>query len=477
MTMSTERPDTRPGPETGSPAGAGADVASDADAPADRPPASLRWLFLGLVLYGSLGKGFAYAGWPPVFVGEVLLLVVLAAAVRPWMAFPRNLPAVLTALLIAWTAGQLVLDRLVGDVPLLESLRGIAPMYYAGYAFGVYALLRAYEQRAGRRVVSARIEQAMVRLAPWALGVLTLLATFLIIEPAGVPTWPVSGVSMLLTKSGDIAVGLVLFLPALLYVRAAGRRAGQRMPLMALWFVAALLVTFRGRGALLAMVLGLVVMRPHVARLVKGLMVAVVVVLVLYVTGLTIEVRNREVSYDAIGDAIESVLGSAPEDDIGSNYVGTTNWRADWWEAIWADVRADTMLLHGFGWGDNLAVRYGVSPPPQGDEPALRLPHSIFFSLAGRAGVATAVGFLLVPLLTIGSTFRRRAPSPAPMMVQAARGAVVAGIATGLTDIYLEAPQGGILFWGLLGYLWWAVAKPIDNAVPDGRDVVSHAVP
>ena len=63
------------------------------------------------------------------------------------------------------------------------------------------------------------------------------------------------------------------------------------------------------------------------------------------------------------------------------------------------------------------------------------------------------------------------------MMVQAARGALVAGIATGLVDVYLEAPQGGILFWSLLGYLWWALAKPIDGAVPEAPAVAGSAVP
>lgn len=468
MSASIERPGVRVG--TGSPAGTGS--APAAAATADRPSLSLRWLFVGLVLYASFGKGFAYAGWPPLFVGEVLLLLVLAAAVRPWMSFPRNLPALFTAFLVALAAGQLVLDRLISDVPLLESLRGIAPIYYAGYAFGLYALLRAYEERAGRQAVAATVEQAMVRAAPWAIGVLTLLAAFLVVEPPGLPTWPVSGVAMLLTKPWDIAVGLVLFVPAVLSSRVAGRRVGHSVPLVALWFGAALLVAFRSRGALLALLLGLVVMRPHAARLMKGLMVALVVGLVLYTSGLTIQVRSREISYDAIGDAVASMLWSGTEDDVGNTYVGTTTWRADWWGGIWADVRAETMLLHGYGWGDNLAVRYGIKRSLPGDEPALRMPHSIFFSLAGRAGVVMAVGFLLVPVLTISSTFRRRAPCPAPTTMQAARGALLAGIVSGLVDVYLEAPQGGILFWGLLGYLWWAVAKPIE---PTGRVVVRSA--
>ena len=44
------------------------------------------------------------------------------------------------------------------------------------------------------------------------------------------------------------------------------------------------------------------------------------------------------------------------------------------------------MVLHGRGWGDNLALRHGVTPALAADDPrVLRLPHNIFFSLVGRA--------------------------------------------------------------------------------------------
>ena len=36
---------------------------------------------LWLALYAFLGKGFAHAGWPPVYVGEFLLVGAISAAV------------------------------------------------------------------------------------------------------------------------------------------------------------------------------------------------------------------------------------------------------------------------------------------------------------------------------------------------------------------------------------------------------------
>jgi hypothetical protein len=224
------------------------------------------------------------------------------------------------------------------------------------------------------------------------------------------------------------------------------------------WFVVAVLMVFRSRGALLALAAGVITMRPNPLRLARGAFAVGAVLVVLYATGLTIGIGGREVSYRAVGDAAASVLGGG-NGDISSNYIDTTNWRSRWWEAIWDDVLADRMVVHGHGWGDNLAIRYRVVAPVAADDPrALRLPHDIFFSLAARAGVLFAAAFLLVPIAAVARTFDRRHRDRSSVAVEAARGAVVAAVVTGLTDIYIESPQGGILFWSLIGFLWWATA-------------------
>jgi hypothetical protein len=436
-------------------------------------PLGLQLLFVGLVLYAAFGKGFAYAGWPPVFVGEVLLVVVLAAAVRPWAAIPRNAAALLTAGLWGMAVVQFGLDRVDAAVPLLETVRGLAPIYYGIYAFAAYALLGAWESRVGRAGVMGAVEQAVVRATPFVLAGALVLAALLLVEPTGLPTWPGSGVPLLLTKPGDIAVTLVLLSSVLLSWRLSDRVIGTRSLLIVMWCAAAVFVTFRSRGALLAVIAGLVVARPNPVRLAKGVLAVVTLLLVLYVTGLSVEIRGREVSYAAVSDAVASLVGTTPEDEIGSNYIGTRNWRAQWWEDIWADARAEHMILHGHGWGDNLAVRYGVVPPDAADDPqVLRLPHSILFSLIGRAGVVFAVAFMAVPVLTVARSFRPRAGIAVGPVVAGARGAVVAAVVTGLTGVFIESPQGGILFWSLIGFLWWATA---DHAIEDGPVVEEGA--
>ena len=430
----------------------------------DRPARALRYLFVCLVLYAALGKGFAYAGWPPLFVGELLLAVVLLSAVRSSALLPRTAAAVVTALLVGMAVVQFAIDRLAGMVPLLETVRGLAPVYYSGFAFGIYALLRDWEARTSRSHVEDTVAKTVARAAPLVAPIVLGLAALLLIEPAWLPRWPGSGVPMLLTKPGDIAVTLVLLVSVV-----QSRRLGRLVPaprgaMIVMLSATALLVAARSRGALLTLIIGLLVARPRPDRIAKGLLAGVAVLLALYVSGLRIEVAHRELSYAAATDAVESLVDTeSSESDIQGNYVGTRNWRTEWWEAIWADATGDRLFLHGYGWGDNLAIRYGIAARDAAEDPrVLRLPHSFFFSLVGRAGVAFAVAFALVPILTIGRTFRPAARGRSSPLVEGARGALAAAVVTGLFGVYIESPQGGILLWNIVGFLWWATSAPRD---------------
>ena len=138
---------------------------------------------------------------------------------------------------------------------------------------------------------------------------LLLAVLLLLIEAASLPTWPGSGVPMLLTKSGYIAVAgswprdcsssrrrapetTALVSPGV----AHGARSGPGRSTVAL------LVLFRSRGALLVLVVGLIVARPNAVRLVKvAFSPASRWCWRLYVSGLSIEVSGRQISYGGRG--------------------------------------------------------------------------------------------------------------------------------------------------------------------------------
>jgi hypothetical protein len=474
-----------------SPSPCPAGIRSSAAAPASAAPIprSLGLLFAGLVGYVAFGKGFAYAGVPPVFVGEVLLVVVLVGSLRAAAPVPRHAAAVLALGVAGLAAVQLVVDRFVAADPVLETVRGLAPVYYVAFAFGLYALLRRLEGQVGRTAVVEAIDGAVDRVVPFVVVVAFGLGVLLVAEPAWVPVWPVSEAPVLSSKSTDLSVTLALLLP-LLVARTRAVRSGPgseagRIParlLMGMWLVATLLVAFRSRGAVLGLVAGCLVVRPDPVRAIKAVLGALAVVVVLYVTGISFNVAGREVSFDGAVESASSLLGSTSTDDQQGNFVGTKQWRTEWWSAIWSDVTgsgADAgrggldggggrpMLLHGHGWGDNLAVRYGVVPPGAESDPrVLRAPHNIFFSLAGRAGLVLAVGFVAAVVATVVvAARRRRVPTSSPTLL-AARGAVVAALVTALTDVYIESPQGAILLWSLVGLLWWGSAATLTEPGP-----------
>jgi hypothetical protein len=445
-------------------------------------------LFAGLVGYVAFGKGFAYAGVPPVFVGELLLIVVAVGALRGVVPVPGHAAALLALGVAGLAVVQVVVDRFVAVEPLIETVRGVAPVYYVAFAFGLYALLRRLEGRVGRAAVIEVVDAATARVVPFVVVAAFGLGVLLVAEPSWVPLWPVSEVPMLSSKSTDLSVTLALLLPLLVARAQASRRSAVpevgRIPpraLMAMWAVATLLVVFRSRGAALGLLAGCLVVRPDPVRAVKALLGALTVVVVLYVTGLSFNVAGREVSSDAAVESVTSLLGLTSTDDQQGNFVDTKRWRSEWWSTIWSDVTgagddgagvgqasrvSQPMLLHGHGWGDNLAVRYGVVPAEAASDPrVLRSPHNIFFSLAGRAGLVLAAGFVAAVVTTVVAAARRGGATASSPTLLAARGAVVAALVTALTDVYIESPQGAILLWSLVGLLWWGCAPELVGPV------------
>jgi O-Antigen ligase len=457
---------------------------TDADHPAAHPgvPTVLRVLGIALVLYLTFGKGFAYAGVAPLFVGEVLLVTVVLAALGSDTALPRSAAAAIAALLTGVALVQLAVDRFTAADPWLESLRGIAPIYYSGFAFAVYALLRRYEASAGPRAVMRVIDDTFARAAPIVVVLVVLvLAARTLGGPSFGPTWPISGGPLLITKATDIAVALSVVLPALLARPAGPPTVRHRRWLLALWVSIAVVVSFRSRAALGGLAIGYAVARLSLARAVRGLLAVAILLLVLYVSGLTVTLgRQRELSFRSGVDSVASLVG-IDENIDNPRLTGTRNWRIAWWSDIWDDVTSRRMVLHGYGWGDNLAIRYDVVPPGADRDPrVLRAPHSIFFSLAGRAGVLVAVGFLLVPVLTVARSFTRRGPHDRSPAVEGARAGVAAAVVVAFSDVYLESPQGGIVLWSLIGFLWWVDAPHDDevaDAMPEDPEAAPHGRP
>ena len=416
------------------------------------PPGG-RLLVVLFLLYLAVGKGFAYFGYPPLFIGEVSLAVMFVLAVRPHIVLPTGLaPAIATLFVLAGTA-QLINDVLFSTTPKLETLRGFAIVYYASFAVLAHALLAESERRVGFTGTVARVEAAISR-ASWpmlaSLGVLTLRLVFQSIPS---PNWPGSGIPLLYTKSTDVSVALAFLLP---FIADRSRRniAYSRLQ-SATWIACTLLVTARSRAGVIAIALSILITFGIRARyVIRGIFITVIGYLALLVSGIAIRAGSRELSARGLRDSVIAVVDPSAASD--GSFAGTTRWRTNWWKAIWSDVESRGMWFRSNGWGTNLAAKY-LAPDsvPSTAFTTLRLPHSTFFSIAGRAGVAAAVLYLLIPATTFITSQRSWVQQRSSPLLRSLQITLLGGVAVGLTDVYIESPQGGIVFWCCCGSLWW----------------------
>ena len=224
--------------------------------PADLLPVSVFVVALATLLVGYMfmGRGFAHVGVPPIYVGEVVLLIGLVAtayAFRRSKVHAQSLPVV-------WLLLGFIVLGFARTVPYLgvhgfDALRDAVLWGYALFAVMIYLLA----DRA--RAVGA------LRLYGWVVPVFALwlpIAFNLFVALSGSidPNELGSNVPLVFFKSGDMSVHvvgsiafLVLAAGAVRSVRTFVWRAAITVPL--LW--AALVAGATNRGGLLAVVAGL----------------------------------------------------------------------------------------------------------------------------------------------------------------------------------------------------------------------------
>src|SRR5260370_23881274 len=107
-------------------------------------------LLSGVLLgYAMIGKGFAYLGLPPLFIGEIALSAGLVVMLRTGclIAALATLPSLVLAATMIWV---LLRTLPYAGVYGFDSPRGSAVIMYGGFAFVIIALLL----EDGRRVNS-----------------------------------------------------------------------------------------------------------------------------------------------------------------------------------------------------------------------------------------------------------------------------------------------------------------------------------
>ncbi|ULH17593.1 O-antigen ligase family protein (plasmid) [Deinococcus sp. KNUC1210] len=417
------------------------------------PRLALGALGLCLIGYALFGRGFAYLGVAPLYVGEAaLLLCLLAAALHTrWR--------VLAASPLTYLLGVYLLIGLVATVPQigiygLISLRDAVLWGYGLFALAVAALLIRFGAVTQVAATSLRFVPIFLVCAPLATLAVQLFG-------GAIPRLPGTDAALIEVKGGDVAVHLagiaallMLGLPRLLSRGRLSTLARHEWLWWALWLATAAIPVFRVRAGLLAIaaaVLIVLVLRPASRW---GKPAALVVLLLTLALAFNVTARVGEdrntISAEALLLNIQSIAGSS-----GEGYRdGTRGWRLRWWTEITHYTFGGPYFWTGKGYGINLADADGFQ---LGDH-SLRSPHNGHLTILARSGVPGFAAWIVLQLTFALSLLRAYLRAQRNGQTLWARLNLftlaywAAFMVNASFDVYLEGPQGGIWFWCVFGF-------------------------
>ena len=404
---------------------------------------------LGVVLlgYALMGKGFAYLGFPPLYVGEIAFLggIIVFFRTGAGIAATATLPAVLLLALMA-----LVLAR---TLPFLgvygfNALRDSVIVIYGGFAFILIALLLEDARRIG--IVLRYYRIVLVSLPAMFVG--SLLFKYWgedipeLVGPVPILYTSPSGV-------GTHLAGVMVF--ALIGYRKVS------IAWLCLWFATLAIVGATNRGAMLAALVPVAVAMLALGRY-RLMLASVVVIVSLFAVLLAFESAvghfeeakeslNRPVSAHQLFENAKSIIGQS-----GQQAEGTKQWRLNWWDIIVNDTIHGPNFWTGRGFGLNLADADGFAGTQE--RPPTRSPHSAHMTMLARTGVPGLVIWLLV----LVSWFAMMTRSFLTARVRGHKHWAdlfvfivcyeLAILINASFDVVLEGPMQGIWFWCLFGF-------------------------
>jgi hypothetical protein len=409
----------------------------------------LRALGIGLAGYAVFGKGFAYLGAPPFYVGEILLLLGIAVALARGAVAAAlfNLPALALLTMICWTA--------LRTLPYMheygiDAVRDSVVVSYGLFAFVVAALLL---RDPPRLVVLVRRYEAFIPYMVFLFPLVIVLAELW-------PTLP-NGQILFEVKTGDVATHLA---GAAIFALVGFVRL---KPLtMAVLLMTALVTFSQSREGLVAFVVGcalaaiLMPQRAILRRLGALLAAAAAVAAVLALLNVEIALPSlrggdiRAVSVRQIAVNAVSIFGYGDYQVDG----GTEEWRKMWWRDIVNYTLHGPYFWTGKGFGINLADADGFQViAPDSGAPLLRSPHNAHMTILARAGVpGLALWCVLIGswLLAVGNRLGTARLAAEPVWARLFAFLLcfwVTMLVAASFDVALEGPMMGVWFWTIYG--------------------------
>jgi len=424
-------------------------------------------LLSGVLLgYALIGKGFAYIGFPPIFIGEIAFFIGFFIFLRTdcLVAALTTLPSLFLAAAMAW-----VLLRTLPfiDIYSFQALRDSVVIMYGGFAFIVIALL----------LEDLRRVNSIIRYYGTFLNVyiptIPFLYAFNRYFDDYIPSWSAYNIPLLDIRSGEVTTHLA---GAAVFALAGFRNL---TPLGVILVLPPLVMaSVNSRGAMLAFVVPVIF-----AALVLGKVRQLAIVLAaggaIFSAAYALETTftqyreaqstsERSLSTLQIVDNVASIFGRA-----GEQTEGTKQWRQDWWSIIVKDTLYGPHFWTGRGFGLNIAAADGFGAILNDHQP-LRSPHNVHMTVLARAGAPGLAlwGFVVVSWLGMlaraALTARRRGQSEWAGLFLFISCYVMSFLINATFDVALEGPMQGIWFWCLVGFGTGAVmiyrCQPYDDS-------------
>lgn len=410
----------------------------------------LAWLTWALLGYAVLGRGFAYLGVPPVFIGEITLAFGLVLWLLNRFSFEvfRLLPACFLAGFVIWNG--LVTLPYISQYGV-DTLRDAASWGYALFALVVATLLIARPERL--RFLLDRYKRfilifAVLAPAAWLLDLL---------YGEAMPRIPGTPVGIIDVKAGDILVHLAG--TAAFLVTGLG---GASLFVVAMLCVNFPLTAFWNRGGMIAFLASfslVTLLSPFRARVWFVLAIFLFAAVTIGLVGVKVQLPGKsgelEISPGQLVSNVQSVFSEDPGNAGRLN--STKEWRLEWWSTIVGYTFGGDYFLTGKGYGVNLAQDDDFSNKKLEDTTPLRSPHSVHMTFLARSGVPGFALWLLVQLtwaagMLIGHLRSRdRGERRWAGVFLFLLAYWVAFMINASFDVFLEGPMGGIWFWTVYG--------------------------
>jgi len=407
---------------------------------------------IGLLGYSFFGRGFAYCGLPPFFIGEALLgFGVIAFIVAGDVVSIRRS-------FLFWMIVLLIFIGSLGTINHINEYGIFALRDAVIWGYAVFAVLVAAFVLKAKMI--SQIIACYRRFFPWFLIWTPFAVLLYFLAEETISRWPVSQVPILNPKGGDIAVhltGIMAFLVLGLHRKVLTERTVisslKEWSWWGLWFAGCLTI-FTGRAAILTVLsvsILLFLIQP-LGRWGKVVFLGVLVVTTFFIFNIEFSlVGHRTVSPEGVMRTFQSIFS---ETGVGF-YDGSRFWRIEWWRRIFDYTVFGDYFWTGKGYGINLANDDGFQVLSGG---LLRSPHNSHLTFLARSGVpGFAVWVLLqgtfaVSLWTAYRRARRLGRDNWAVLNLWILCYWLAFMVNGAFDVFLEGPQGGIWFWCVFGF-------------------------